>query len=125
MCLSDRQFGVFLRNGSIVFLIFATMVHNGNIILGVCVCVEACPNYLKQQVCYFLAISLKKLSDEVDFMQAGKHENLLPIDSRILMGMVKHSQSSQSSKFAMSLQYLKKQVKMNLSFCVQINFKVS
>ena len=26
------------------------------------------------------------------------------------MGMVKHSQSSQSSKFAMSLQYLKKEI---------------
>ena len=28
-----------------------------------------------------------------------------------LIGMVKHSQSSQNSKFAMSLQYLKKEVK--------------
>ena len=28
----------------------------------------------------------------------------------ILMGMVKHSKSSQNSKFAMSLQYLKKEV---------------
>ena len=28
-----------------------------------------------------------------------------------LLGMVKHSQSSQNSKFAMSLQYLKKEVK--------------
>ena len=85
-------------------------------------CVEACPNYLKQQVCYFLAISLKKLSDEVDFMQAGKHENLLPIDSRILMEMVKHSQSS---KFAMSLQYPKKKLKVKLIFCMQINIKIS
>ena len=29
----------------------------------------------------------------------------------ILMGMVKHFQSSQNSKFAMSLQYLKKEVR--------------
>ena len=51
------------------------------------------------------AISLQylkeELSDEVDFLHADKHKRLLQIDSRILMGMVKHSQSSQSSKFAM------------------------
>ena len=51
------------------------------------------------------AISLqylkKELSDEVGFLHADKHESLLQIDSMILMGMVKHSQSSQSSKFAM------------------------
>ena len=34
----------------------------------------------------------------------------------ILMGMVKHSQSSQNSKFAMSLQYLKKEVKDEVDF---------
>ena len=58
-------------------------------------------------------------------MQAGKHENLLPIDSRILMEMVKHSQNSQSSKFAMSLQYPKKKLKVKLIFCMQINIKIS
>ena len=35
-----------------------------------------------------------------------------------LMGMVKHSQSSQNSKFAMSLQYLKKKLEMKLIFCM-------
>ena len=34
----------------------------------------------------------------------------------ILMGMVKHSQSSQNRKFAMSLQYLKKEVKHEVDF---------
>ena len=34
----------------------------------------------------------------------------------ILMGMVKHSQSSQNSKFAMSLQYLKKEAKDEVNF---------
>ena len=38
------------------------------------------------------------------------------IDSIILMGIVKHSQSSQSSKFAMSLQYLEKEVKDEVDF---------
>ena len=67
-----------------------------------------------------LAISLqyckKELIDEVDFLHADKHENLLQIDSMILMGMVKHSQSFQNSKFAMSLQYLKKEVKDEVDF---------
>ena len=39
---------------------------------------------------------------------------------RVLMGMVKHSQNSQSSKFAMSLQYLKKEVRDEVDFfCTQ------
>ena len=50
------------------------------------------------------AISLqylkKELSDEVDFLHADKHESLLQIDSIVLMGIDKHSQSSKNSKFA-------------------------
>ena len=46
-------------------------------------------------------------------MHAGKHESLLQIDS---MGMVKNSQSSQNSNFAMYLQYLKKEVKAEVDF---------
>ena len=42
----------------------------------------------------------------------------------ILMLMVKHSQNPQNSKFAMFLQYLKKE-DMKLIFCMQINIKVS
>ena len=46
------------------------------------------------------------------------------------MGMVKHSQSFQNSKFAMSLQYLKKEVKDEVDFlhankyqtCLQVDF---
>ena len=52
-----------------------------------------------------------KHGDEVDFLPAEKHESSLQIDTMILMGMVKHSQSSQNSKFAMFLQYLKEEVK--------------
>ena len=47
------------------------------------------------------------------FFDADKHESLLQSDSMILMVMVKHSQSSQNSKFAMSLQYLRKEVKVD------------
>ena len=44
------------------------------------------------------AISLqyfkKEVSDDVEFLHSDKHESLLQIDTMILMGMVKHSQSS-------------------------------
>ena len=43
-------------------------------------------------------------------MYANDHEILLQIDAMILMGISKHSQSSQNSRFATSLQYLKKEV---------------
>ena len=53
------------------------------------------------------AISLqylrKEVIDEVDFLHADKHKSLLQIDTMTLMGMVMHSQSSQNSKFTMSL----------------------
>ena len=41
---------------------------------------------------------------------------MLQIDRMILMVMVNHSQSSQNNKFAMSLQYLKKEVKDEVDF---------
>ena len=56
------------------------------------------------------------MNDEVDFLHAIKHENLLQIDTMILMEMVKHFQSSQNSKFTMSVQYLKKEVRDEVDF---------
>ena len=53
------------------------------------------------------------MSDEADLLHAGKHEILLQIDS---MGIVNNSQTSQNSKFATSLQYLKKDVKAEVDF---------
>ena len=53
------------------------------------------------------------MSGEVDFLHAVKHESLLQTDS---IRMVKNFQSSQHSKFAMSLQYLKKEVKTEVDF---------
>ena len=49
------------------------------------------------------------MNDEVDFLHGGKHEILLPIDTLILMEMVKHFHSPQNSKFIMFAQYLKKE----------------
>ena len=66
----------------------------------------------------------KKLSDEVDFSHADKHESFLQIDTKILIEMIKHFQSSQNSKFAMSLHYLLKEVRDGVHFCMQINIKV-
>ena len=43
----------------------------------------------------------------------------------LLMGMIKHSQITQSNKFAIYLQYLKKNLGMEVIFCMQINIKVS
>ena len=52
------------------------------------------------------AISLqyltKEVSDEVDFLHAEEHEGFLQVNTMILIGMVRHGQSSQNSKFAMS-----------------------
>ena len=41
------------------------------------------------------------------------------------MGMIKHSQITQSNKFVISLQYLKKKLGMELIFGMQMNVKVS
>ena len=56
------------------------------------------------------------MTEEVDFLHAGKQKSLLQIDSMILMGIVRYYQSSQNSKFAMSLQYPKKEVKDEADF---------
>ena len=61
------------------------------------------------------AISLQNLKKEmnvqVDVLHAGKHENLLQINTIILVEMVKHFQSSQNSKFTISVQCFKKEVR--------------
>ena len=66
------------------------------------------------------AISLqylkREVSDEIDFLHADKHESLLQIDTMTLIGIVKHSQSSQNSKVTMSLQYIKKEVRKRIHF---------
>ena len=65
------------------------------------------------------------MSDEVDFLHEDKHESLLKIDTMILMGMVKHSQSSQIIKLAMSLQCLKKEVRDEVDFLHADKYEVS
>ena len=88
------------------------------------------------------AISLqylkKQVRDEFGFLHADKHQSFQQIDFHtlgikvsykvmlsLMMGMIKHSQSTQSNKFAISLQYIEKEVRNGVHFCIQINFKVS
>ena len=68
-----------------------------------CECGQACPNTQNNKFAISLQYLKKEVSNEVDFLHADKHESLLQIDRMILMGMVKHFQSSQNSKLAMSL----------------------
>ena len=56
------------------------------------------------------------MSDEADFLDADMRERLLQIDTMILIGIVKHSESSQNSNFAMFLQYFKKEVRDEVDF---------
>ena len=58
------------------------------------------------------------MSDEVDFLRTDKHESFLQIDTIILMGMMKHFQSSQNSTLQ-SLQYLRKEVRDEVDFFTQ------
>ena len=85
------------------------------LILSFWVCVTRHAQSTQNKFVY-LAISPEKHGDEVDFLPADKHESLLQIDTMILMGIAKHSQSSQNSKLAMFLQYLKEEVRDELDF---------
>ena len=74
-------------------------------------------------------MSKKKLEINLIFLHANKHQSSLKvhlntlgikISSKVvlslLMGMINHSQSTKSSKFIISLQYLKKEVKDGVHF---------
>ena len=75
------------------------------------------------------AISLKYLKkevrDDVDILHPNKHINIKVSYKLIsyLTSMIKHSQSIQSGKFVISLQYLRKKAILGMEFCMQINIK--
>ena len=100
-------------------LIFCLQINKGffKLLLSFYVCVARHPRITQNNK---FAVSLqylkKELSDEVDLLHAGEHENLLRIDGMILIEMVKHPKSSLNSKFVLSLQYLKKDVKDEVDF---------
>ena len=83
--------------------------------------VKHCQSSQKGKFVMSLQYLKKEVRDEVDFLHADKHQSFLQLDFNtlgikvfykvvlsLLMGMIKHSQSTQNSKFAISLQYLKK-----------------
>ena len=53
-------------------------------------------------------------------LHADKNKGLKQIDTMILMEEVRHSQ-----KFSVFLQYLQKEVRDEVDFCMQVNVKVS
>ena len=65
------------------------------------------------------------MSDEVDFLHEDSYESFLQIDSMILMGMIKYSQSSQNSMFTLFLQYLRKEFRGGVDFLHSDKHKVS
>ena len=56
------------------------------------------------------------MSHVFDFLHIDNHKSLLQIDTMILMGMIKLSQISQNSKFAVSLRCLKKEFRDEVDF---------
>ena len=51
-----------------------------------------------------------------DFLHKDKHQSFLQSDSIVLLVTAKHVQSTQSSKFVISLQYLKKEGRDEVDF---------
>ena len=79
----------------------------------------------------YLKYLQKQVRDEVDFLHGDKLQSFLQVyfktlDNKVsyrlirslLMGMIKHSQSTQINKFAISLQYFKKEVRVEFIFCI-------
>ena len=56
------------------------------------------------------------MGEEVDFLHDEEHEGFLQINTMVLTGMVKYSQSSQNTMFAISLQYLELEVGDEIDF---------
>ena len=99
--INVKDFFKFILSFVVCVATFAQIVQNNKFTISL--------QYLKE-----------KVSDEVDFLLAGKHQSFLQVDFNTfgievsykvmlsLIGMIKHSETSQSNKFANSLQYLKK-----------------
>ena len=64
------------------------------------------------------------MSGEIDFLYVNKNESLIQIDIMNLIGIVKQSQSSQNSMVTMSLQYIKKEIRREIVFSLQMNIKI-
>ena len=67
------------------------------------------------EISRFLHVGKYQSFRQVDFNTLGIKEAYKVILS-LLLGMIKHSQSTQGNKFAISLQYLKKEVRTGVHF---------
>ena len=76
-------------------------------------CVGRHVQILQNKFAISLEYLTKELKDEVDFLHADKHEDVLQI--YFLIGMVKHSQTSQNSNLQCFYNISKK---IKLIFCV-------
>ena len=56
------------------------------------------------------------MGDEVDFLPANKHESFYKMIVSLWVCVSRHAQSTQNSKFAISLQHLKQNVKDEVGF---------
>ena len=54
------------------------------------------------------------MKDEVDFKHEDKHYSFLQVTLSFLVSVAKYAQSTQSNNFALSLQYLKKEVNVEV-----------
>ena len=71
--------------------------------------------YLKQEVSDEVYFLHQSINIKVDFRKLGIKVSYKVILS-LLMGMIKHSQRTQSNKFTISLQYLEKEVREGVHF---------
>ena len=84
---------------------------------------QASPKFPNSKFAMSLQYFKKEVRDEVDFLHAYKHQDFPQVDFytlsikviykvilSLLMGMIKHSQSTQINKISIALQYLKNEV---------------
>ena len=77
----------------------------------------------------FLQYLKDEVTDELDFLHTDKHQSFLQVDFStlvikisykvilsLLIGMIKHSQDTESNKFVIFLQYIKKEVRNGVHF---------
>ena len=80
----------------------------------------------------------KEVTDEVDFLYVDKHQSLLQVDFNtlgikdackvilsLLLGMIKHSQTTQSNRFTNIFTISQKKIGRELIFCIQLSIKDS
>ena len=89
------------------------------------------PEYPQWQVSNIVAISRENEKDEVDFFPVHK-QGFFKLIPSFEMCVSRHIQITQTNKFAISLQYVKKEVSdevnfvnFEVNFCMQISMKVS